>query len=149
MMRSLLREGRPRQAIFLNGVSYERGPRATGTLLEGWERSGEYPVTYVPTVSRPSDPRTRAGPGGPGRVETIVGPVLDELGLSPANTIAYICGNPDMILSAEADAARARLPRGAGQEGALLAEGQGAARGGADCGRGAHRLAPRTRRPIV
>jgi ferredoxin-NADP reductase len=35
-------------------------------------------------------------------VESIVGPVCEELGLSEANTVAYICGNPDMILSAEA-----------------------------------------------
>jgi ferredoxin-NADP reductase len=30
-----------------------------------------------------------------------VAPVCDELGLNHENTIAYICGNPDMILSAE------------------------------------------------
>ena len=27
--------------------------------------------------------------------------MLDEHGLTPDNTIAYICGNPDMILAAE------------------------------------------------
>ena len=31
----------------------------------------------------------------------ILAPVLDELGLSAANSVAYICGNPDMIASAE------------------------------------------------
>jgi ferredoxin-NADP reductase len=35
-------------------------------------------------------------------VESILAPVLDELGLTAANSIAYICGNPDMIMSAEA-----------------------------------------------
>ena len=35
-------------------------------------------------------------------MEAILAPILDELGLSPANSIAYICGNPDMIVSAEA-----------------------------------------------
>jgi ferredoxin/flavodoxin---NADP+ reductase len=101
MMRSMLREGRPRKAIFLNGVSYERdlGYRE---LLEGWERSGEYPVTFIPTVSRPSAAENAGWTGRTGRVESIVGPVADELGLSPDNTIAYICGNPDMILAAEA-----------------------------------------------
>ena len=68
--------------------------------------------------------------GRTGRVETILGPVLDELGLRPADSIAYICGNPDMILAAEADAPRARLPRGPDPQGAVLAEGQGAARDG-------------------
>ena len=66
------------------------------------------------------------GPDGPGRDDP--GPVLDELGLTPANSIAYICGNPDMILSAEETLLAPRLPRGAGPQGALLAEGQGAAR---------------------
>jgi ferredoxin-NADP reductase len=101
MMRELLAEGRPRRAIMLNGCSYERdlGYR---DVLEGWEASGEYPVTLIPTVSRPDDPRNRAWTGRTGRVESILGPVLDELGLTPANAVAYLCGNPDMILTAEA-----------------------------------------------
>jgi ferredoxin-NADP reductase len=100
MMRQLLIDGRPRRAVMLNGVSYEHelGYRA---LLEGWEASGEYPVTFIPTVSRPDDPANAAWMGRTGRVESILAPVLDELGLSAANSIAYICGNPDMILSAE------------------------------------------------
>lgn len=100
MMKQLLIDGRPRPAVFLNGVSYahELGYR---DLVEGWERSGEYPVRFVPTVSRPNDPANADWTGRTGRVETILAPVLDELGLSAANSIAYICGNPDMILSAE------------------------------------------------
>ncbi len=100
MMRQLLVEGRPRRVLFLNGVSHahELGYRP---ILEGWERSGEYPVTYVPTVSRPNDPRNAEWGGRTGRVETILAPVLDELGLTADDSIAYICGNPDMILSAE------------------------------------------------
>ena len=101
MMRQLLIDGAPRRCVFLNGVSYahEIGYRE---LLEGWQASGEYPVTYVPTVSRPDDPANADWTGRTGRVETILGPVLDELGLTAADSIAYICGNPDMILSAEA-----------------------------------------------
>jgi ferredoxin-NADP reductase len=100
MMRQALIEGRPRRAVFLNGCSYERdlGYRE---LLEGWERSGEYPVTFVPTISRPNHPSNAGWTGRTGRVETIVGPVCEELGLTPEDTVAYICGNPDMILSAE------------------------------------------------
>jgi ferredoxin--NADP+ reductase len=100
MMRQMLVDGVPRRAVFLNGVSYahELGYR---DIVEGWQRSGEYPVTYIPTVSRPNDPVNAGWLGRTGRVETILGPVLDELGLTPADSIAYICGNPDMILSAE------------------------------------------------
>jgi ferredoxin--NADP+ reductase len=100
MMRALLRAGRPRRAVFLNGVSYARD-LGYADLLEAWERSGEYPVTFVPTVSRPSDPLNQGWTGRTGRVESIVGPVCDELELGPDNAIAYICGNPDMIVSAE------------------------------------------------
>jgi ferredoxin--NADP+ reductase len=101
MMRSLLRGGRPRKTVFLSGVSYQADLGYRG-LLEDWERSGEYPVTYVPTVSRPEEASNAGWAGRTGRVESIVGPVCDELGLTPANAIAYLCGNPDMILAAEA-----------------------------------------------
>jgi ferredoxin--NADP+ reductase len=111
MMRQLLIDGRPRRAVLLNGVSYahELGYRP---LLEGWVASGEYPVTFVPTVSRPDDPSNASWMGRTGRVESILAPVLDELGLTPANSIAYICGNPDMIVSAE----ETLLGRGYGED---------------------------------
>jgi ferredoxin-NADP reductase len=100
MMKALLREGRPRKAVFLNGVSYA-GDLGYKALLEDWERGGGYPVTYIPTVSRPTAPENAGWTGRTGRVEAIVAPVADELGLTPDNAIAYICGNPDMILAAE------------------------------------------------
>ena len=111
MMRQLLADGRPRPAVFLNGVSHahELGYRE---IVEGWERSGEYPVRYVPTVSRPQDPLNAAWSGRTGRVESILGPVLDELGLDASNSIAYICGNPDMILSAEETLLERGYPEG-------------------------------------
>ena len=100
MMKELLNEGRPRRAIFINGVSYvdDLGYR---DLIEGWEASGEYPVTYVPTVSRPADPANAGWTGWTGRTEAVLPRALDEFGLTPENTIAYICGTPDMILAAE------------------------------------------------
>ena len=100
MMKQMLADAAPRRAVFLNGVSYahEIGYRA---LLEGWERDGGYPVTYIPTVSRPNAPENAAWTGRTGRVEAILEPVLDELGLTAANSVAYICGNPDMIMTAE------------------------------------------------
>lgn len=100
MMQALLRQGRPRPAVFLNGVSYARD-LGYAELLRNWETSGEYPVRFCPTVSRPQDPLNAGWTGRTGRVETIVEPVLEELGLTPDNTVAYICGNPDMILTVE------------------------------------------------
>ena len=101
MMRETLAGGVPRRTVMLNGASYERdlGYRE---LLDGWQQSGDYPVTFIPTVSRPGDARNAGWTGRTGRVESIVEPVCAELGLDPTNTIAYLCGNPDMILAAEA-----------------------------------------------
>lgn len=100
MMKTLIAEGAPRRAVVLHGVSYveDLGYRE---LLEGWQLSGEYPCTYIPTVSRPTAPQNADWAGRTGRVETIVNDVYEELGLEPDDSIAYICGNPDMILAVE------------------------------------------------
>ena len=109
MMKELLREGRPRKAVFINGVSYaaDLGYR---DLLEGWARTQEYPVVYVPTVSRPGDPANAGWTGWTGRTEAVLARALDELGLTPDNSIAYICGNPDMILTVEETLHRRGFP---------------------------------------
>jgi ferredoxin-NADP reductase len=100
MMRDALATGRPRRAVFMNGVSHVRdlGYRE---IVEDWVASGAYPVTFIPTISRPNDPMNGDWTGRTGRVESIVEPVVTELGLDPGETVAYLCGNPDMILSAE------------------------------------------------
>ena len=100
MMETLRRVGTPRRAIVIHGVSHvsDLGYRE---LLQGWAASGEYPVTYVPTVSRVREPRNAGWIGRTGRVETVLNDVYDDLGLTPDDSIAYICGNPDMILAAD------------------------------------------------
>ncbi|HEU0235793.1 MAG TPA: FAD-binding oxidoreductase [Candidatus Limnocylindrales bacterium] len=100
MMRQTLAEGRPRRTVMLNGCSYadELGYR---DLLEAWERDGGYPVQYVPTVSRPADPRNAGWSGRTGRVESVVEAVCRDLHLRPERTVVYICGNPEMILNVE------------------------------------------------
>jgi ferredoxin-NADP reductase len=109
MMRETLADGAPRRAIFLNGVSYvaDLGYR---DLLEDWESSGDYPVTYIPTVSRANHPANAGWEGRTGRVEAIVEPVFADLGLHADDTIAYLCGNPDMIIAAEATLLALGLP---------------------------------------
>jgi ferredoxin/flavodoxin---NADP+ reductase len=100
MMRTLLEDVAPRRAVVLHGVSYvsDLGYR---DLLEQWQESGEYPTVYVPTVSRPDDPANEGWAGRTGRVEANIASVCEELDLTPANCVAYICGNPEMIVSAE------------------------------------------------
>jgi ferredoxin/flavodoxin---NADP+ reductase len=109
MMRDTLGAGASRRTVFLNGVSYvaDLGYRE---LLEEWEASGEYPVTYIPTVSRADHPANAGWEGRTGRVESIVAPVFADLGLRADDTIAYLCGNPDMIIAAEATLLELGLP---------------------------------------
>jgi ferredoxin--NADP+ reductase len=109
MMRTLLIDAAPRRAVLVNGVSYvhDLGYR---DLLEDWQRTGEYPVTYIPTVSRPSDPANAGWSGYTGRAESVVLDVCRQHGLRPESTVVYICGNPDMIINVEAQLMAAGYP---------------------------------------
>ena len=109
MCRQLLAQGRPRRTVMLNGCSYvdELGYR---DLLEGWERDGTYPMAYVPTISRSADPRNAGWEGHAGRAEAVLRDVLRAHDLRPESTIAYICGNPDMIINVEAQLAEEGFP---------------------------------------
>jgi ferredoxin/flavodoxin---NADP+ reductase len=100
MIRQTMLDRAPRRTILLNGCSYvdELGYRA---LLEGLERGGTYPVRYVPTISRPAEPRNTGWEGRTGRVEEVVWDVCRAFGLRPDRTVVYICGNPDMIINTE------------------------------------------------
>ena len=100
MIRQSMAERAPRRTILLNGCSYvdELGYVPE---LEGLEREKRYPLHYIPTISRPTDPRNAGWTGRTGRVEGIVTDVCKELGLRPDRTVVYICGNPDMILNTE------------------------------------------------
>ena len=100
MIRETMANEQPRRTVMLHGCSYveELGYRE---LLEGWERDGSYPVQYVPTISRPQDPRNAGWEGRTGRAEAVVASVCHDLGLRPERTVVYICGNPEMILNVE------------------------------------------------
>lgn len=100
MIRETMAQGKPRKTVILNGCSFapELGYRAE---LEAWEQDPAYRLTYVPTVSRPNDPRNAGWTGKVGRAEQVVEAVCKEQGLKPDRTVVYICGNPEMILNVE------------------------------------------------
>jgi ferredoxin/flavodoxin---NADP+ reductase len=100
MIRQSQADRTPRETVVIHGCSYvdELGYRDT---LEAWELDGSYPVRYIPTISRPADPRNTGWTGRTGRAEGVVGAVCEDLGLHPDRTVVYICGNPDMILNVE------------------------------------------------
>lgn len=100
MIRETMAQGKPRKTVVLHGASFadELGYREE---LERLERDGSYPVRYVPTISRPDDPRNAGWTGRVGRAEGVIEAVCKDLGLRPDKTVVYICGNPDMILNVE------------------------------------------------
>ncbi len=100
MIRETMAHGHPRRTVLLNGCSYanELGYRRE---LEAWEQDPAYRLRYVPTISRPADPRNAGWAGHVGRAEQVVEQVCREHGLRPEKTVVYICGNPEMILNVE------------------------------------------------
>jgi ferredoxin-NADP reductase len=100
MIRETQARGKPRKTVLLHGVSNvsDLGYRTELEVLEG---EAFYPLRYVPTVSRPEDPRNAGWRGRTGRVEHVVGAVCHDLGLRADRTVVYICGNPEMILNVE------------------------------------------------
>ena len=100
MIRETMAQGHPRRTVLLNGCSFadELGYRSE---LEAWQQDPAYRLRYVPTISRPADPRNAGWAGQVGRAEQVITDVCREHGLRPDRTVVYICGNPDMILNVE------------------------------------------------
>ena len=100
MIRQTQANGDPRRTIMLNGCSYvdELGYREE---LEAYERDGR---TRSATSRRSHAPRIpamtagRAGPAGRRRTSSR----SHTSTTSTRTNLAYICGNPEMILNAEA-----------------------------------------------
>ncbi len=79
--------------FLLNGASR---PWEFGYLDELRRFAKELPwFKYVPTVSRPWDHAD--WPGEIGRADDILRKYADHWELEPGNTLAYICGHPEMI----------------------------------------------------
>ena len=101
MIRETMLHDAPRKTVLINGCSYA-DELGYVPELEAWQADPAYRLTYVPTISRPTDPRNAGWDGKVGRAEQVVADVCHEQGLEPEQTVVYICGNPDMILNAEA-----------------------------------------------
>jgi ferredoxin/flavodoxin---NADP+ reductase len=87
--------GSPIRAVVAHGVSYAPEFAYRRRLEELAALNPRF--RYVPTVSRPDDPSNADWMGRSGRVEAILARTCGELMLDPANTVAYLCGNPDMV----------------------------------------------------
>jgi len=65
-------------------------------------------LTYVPTISRPWEEATWQRDTG--RVEDIVRKHADRLAFDSTNTVAYVCGHPQMVTNVKSILGRARFP---------------------------------------
>jgi ferredoxin-NADP reductase len=103
MLDTLRQRREERRIVLLHGASYDYD-LAWRDELQRLEASG-FPLTYVPTVSRPQHSPTWQGLTG--RVETIVPGQLEAHGLTPDSATLYLCGNPEMIVAVD-EVAQAR-----------------------------------------
>ena len=127
MSRHLMAEGTPRRTVMLHGCSYQ-DELGYQELLDGWQRDGTYPMTYVPTVSRPSDPRNAGWAGHTGRAEAVVRDVCRSQRPEAGAHRRLPLRQPGDDHQRGERAHGRRLPGVPRQEGALLAEGQEAGR---------------------
>jgi ferredoxin--NADP+ reductase len=111
MIRDDLAAGRRRPVVVVHGVAHadELGFRGLLARLAGEHPSG---LRYLPTISRPDDPRNAGWTGATGRAERVLQDGWEALGLDPATSVAYLCGNPGMVASAQAALAGHGVARG-------------------------------------
>ena len=83
------------RVVVAHGVSYEP-ELAYRPWLESLAATRSN-VLYAPTVSRPDAPQNAAWGGRSGRVEQVLAAICADVDVDPAATVAYLCGNPDMV----------------------------------------------------
>lgn len=97
MVRDYLHHGGEGHTFYiLLGASYYDELTYDAELVQLAEN---YPaaVKFVPSVSRPNDPRNRDWAGAAGRVNHIAGEYLERFQLPQDDTMIYACGHPGMI----------------------------------------------------
>lgn len=93
------------QLVVIHGASSSADFGPYLSELETLSRAGW--VEYIPTISRPwEEPNW---PGETGRVEDVVRKHADRLGFTHNNSVAYVCGHPQMIQKVKEILLRARF----------------------------------------
>ena len=96
-VRDYIHHGRQGNHLYvLQGASYHN-EFAYDAELEVLAKRNPDLLTYVPTVSRPGETRNNGWAAETGRVNTIVQRHIEKLGLTPDDTMVYVCGHPGMI----------------------------------------------------
>ena len=99
MLDALLERPAPPPVMVVHGVA-RATELAYRQLLQGLAAQCAR-IVYAPTVSRPGDLASAGWSGRVGRAETVLGPLLDEHAPVPGSVVAYLCGNPGMVVAAE------------------------------------------------
>lgn len=95
MLRTLRDDGVTRPIVLVHGVSYVR-ELAYRPFLDDLAADPARRFAYVPTISRPNAPENAGWGGDVGRVEAILPEVCERFGIATRDSVAYVCGNPDM-----------------------------------------------------
>ena len=97
MVRDYLHNGGEGHTFYiLLGASYCDELTYDGEFIELAEKHPDV-VKFVPTVSRPNDPRNEGWQGACGRVNAIAEEYLEKFHLPKDDTLVYACGHPGMI----------------------------------------------------
>ena len=97
MLRSYFyRQGQGHRFYVLEGASY-LDEFVYDKELDAMEAIHPDTVKFIPTVSRPNEPRNDGWTGASGRANDIVEEQIEKLGLEPSSTLVYACGHPGMI----------------------------------------------------
>lgn len=104
-----------RRVTLIHAVSYA-DELVFSDRFDLWRSKG-LDLEYLPTVSRPDEPRNAGWAGAIGRAEAQLTRVVGRPGFNPDRTVAYICGNPSMV-----DACSALLRNAGMSDSAVRAE---------------------------
>ena len=106
MLEAVRSRPRPPRSIVLHGVAHV-GELAYRDRLEGRASNG---LAYVPVVSRPGAPGNDGWTGHTGHIGEALHDLFVRGIVQPADTVAYLCGNPAMVVSATRVLADAGFP---------------------------------------
>jgi ferredoxin/flavodoxin---NADP+ reductase len=113
MLGSLHQRPRWPRVVVVHGVAHADELAYRSLLVEA-ATAGH--IGYVPTVSRPGEPRNAGWRGASGRVSDVIPELFDGSNresrgrLDPRDTVAYLCGSPAMIASTTARLIQLGLP---------------------------------------
>lgn len=86
--------------VIVHGASYT-SELVYGDELRAAAESHPDRITYVPSISRPDDPRNAGWRGPTGRANARWPDLVSRYGLEPENTIVYACGHPGMVTTVQ------------------------------------------------